>query len=111
LKTRGVRTKDPCVMNDGLERSGGVGLFGKGAGFFDAGEITHQYRAPPGTARIASCARCVLRPCKTTSWPEVTRRCAASRPRPSAEPVMKTLATITPLLTPRPVSVLLATPA
>src|SRR5262249_54358174 len=67
---------------------------------------TSTVRAP-GTARIASWARCRLRPCKTTSWPEVTRRCAASRPRPSAEPVMKTLATITSLFTPRPVFALL----
>ena len=40
LKTRGVRTKDPCVMNDGLERSGSVGLFRKSTRFLDAGEIT-----------------------------------------------------------------------
>jgi hypothetical protein len=45
LKARGVRMKDRCVMNDGLERSGGVDLFRKSARFFDAGEITHQSHA------------------------------------------------------------------
>jgi len=42
-------------MNDGLERSGSVGLFRKSTRFLDAGEITRYCRAgAPGTARIAS---------------------------------------------------------
>jgi hypothetical protein len=32
-------------VNDGLKGSGGVGLFRERTRFFDAGEITHQYRA------------------------------------------------------------------
>ena len=44
LTTRGVRTKDPRVVDDGLERSGGVGLIRESTRLFEAGEITHQRR-------------------------------------------------------------------
>jgi len=50
LTTRGVRTKDPRVVNDGLERSGGVGLIRESTGLFEASEITCQRRAGAGHA-------------------------------------------------------------
>ena len=37
-------------MDDGLERSGGVGLFRESTRLFEAGEITHQRRAGAGHA-------------------------------------------------------------
>ena len=43
-------------MNDGLERSGSVGLFRKSTRFLDAGEITRYCRAGArhGTRRLLS---------------------------------------------------------
>src|SRR5580700_8630636 len=46
----------------------------------------------PGTAANASCPRFSLRACKTTPCPCSTRSCAAIRPSPSEDPVMKTRA-------------------
>src|SRR4051812_29905461 len=47
--------------------------------------------APPGTPANACCARASSRACKTTSWPPRTSCLAASRPSPSAAPVISTL--------------------
>jgi hypothetical protein len=44
LETRCIRTKDRCVVNDNLERSGRVGLFRKSTRLLDTGEITRQCR-------------------------------------------------------------------
>src|SRR6516162_7445347 len=50
----------------------------------------------PAAARRASRLRPSLRPCRTTSWPCSIRSVAATRPRPSDDPVMNTRATTAP---------------
>src|SRR3954447_12287368 len=47
--------------------------------------------AAPGTPANACCARASSRACRTTSWPPRASCLAASRPSPSAEPVISTL--------------------
>src|ERR1700733_10190501 len=42
-----------------------------------------------GSLFRVSSARCWLRACNTTLWPCPTKSCAAIRPKPSADPVMK----------------------
>src|ERR1700744_1863385 len=51
----------------------------------------------PVTARCRSLARPALRACPTTSCPWLRSSVAAARPRPSADPVMNTRATMYPL--------------
>src|SRR5438552_14787302 len=48
--------------------------------------------APRSTRSPTASTRSLLRAWTTTSWPSSSSVCAANRPRPSAEPVMKTRA-------------------
>jgi len=80
---------DSRVMNDGVKASKRVNLICDRTHLLQTGEITSGDGFSRGSLRCVASARWTLRACKTTEWPCSTNSCAAIRPSPSEDPVMK----------------------
>src|ERR1700722_10630909 len=80
---------DTSVMNHGIEGSELINLIGKCLVWAMLVRSPTTTDSAGGSLFCVSSARCWLRACNTTSCPCSTRSCAAARPKPSDDPVMK----------------------